>query len=353
MYGKSPANDEAEIVLFGPGYGEAIAVHLGNQAWLLVDSCINPDNRLPASLHYLRSIGVNPNDVKAVIASHWHDDHVRGLSDLADAFPVAEFFLSSVFNDKEAKAFLAAYGSEIADPQASGAKELFKIARSRQNTNFTSSRTLVMEHQIGAQTVRVIALSPSQGARSQALARLASFLPTSSEEPINHAPELKPNLEAIVLHIDFGDDAILLGSDLENSGSLGWTELIADKICGTRRAAAFYKVAHHGSITGHLPTIWEKLLSPKPVAALTPFNNGSVHLPTANDKSRIKSLAGSAYITSNATRKPQLPRDIERRMQQFCSALEPVNPGFGTLRFRKKLGAARWSVETFGRAGAL
>jgi hypothetical protein len=353
MYGSLPADDEAEIVLFGPGYGEAIVVHLGYKSWILVDSCINPDNKLPASLHYLRELGVQASEVKAVVASHWHDDHVRGLAVLADAYPTAEFFLSAVFNQDEAKGFLAAYGSEIAAPQARGAQELFKIAKARKNIIFTQHRVVVLELPVGARTIRVLALSPTAAAQSQALAHFASYLPTTSDKPITHAPEIKPNLEAIVLHVDFGDDAILLGSDLENSGALGWAEVLADQVCGSRRRSAFFKVAHHGSNTGDLPAIWTNLLSANPIAALTPFNNGSVHLPTSSDRVRIKANAASAYITSNATKKPQISRELEKRMQDFCTNLSPVNGGFGALRFRKKLGRQTWNVEMFGRATTL
>lgn len=353
MYGSSPEADEAEIVLFGPGYGEAIVVHVGNRSWIVIDSCINPQNKAPASLHYLRQIGVDPSDVKAVIASHWHDDHVRGLSTLAAAFPDAEFFLSSVFNNDEAKAFLAAYGSEGTVPQSRGARELFKIASTRKNIIFAQHRVLILESTVGERTVRAIAFSPSTAAQSQALAHFASYLPSTTDEPIRHAPELKPNLEAVVVHIDFGEDAILLGSDLENSGSLGWAEIVADKICGTRYRASVYKVAHHGSITGELGDIWERLLTSQPISLLTPFNNGAVHLPTPVDRTRINKNSSSAYITSGATRKPQLTTEIEKRMGAMCQNLSTVNAGFGAIRLRKKLGAPTWKVELFDRAGKL
>lgn len=352
MYGASPAADEAEIVLFGPGYGEAICVHVGNRQWLVVDSCINSDCNLPASLHYLNELGVHPSEVKAVVASHWHDDHVCGLATLSAAYPDAEFFLSSVFDTVEAKAFLAAYGGEIA-PQARGARELYRIASKREKIIFTQHRVLVLEAVVGGRTVRALALSPGPAAQAQALAHFASHLPESTGKAIMYAPELRPNLEAIVLHIDFGEDAVLLGSDLENSGNMGWAEIVGDKICGTRYRAALYKVAHHGSRTGDLPEIWTQLLSHKPTAVLTPFNNGSVHLPTPDDKSRINENAGSAYITSTASRRPKLPAHIEKRMSSICSGLSRVNADFGAIRLRKKLGAQTWNVEFFGRAGRL
>ena len=69
-YGTPPAADEIEITLFGPGYGEAIAIHLGEGVWLLVDSCIDPDSKAPASETYLEQIGVNAEQVRAIVASH-------------------------------------------------------------------------------------------------------------------------------------------------------------------------------------------------------------------------------------------------------------------------------------------
>lgn len=66
-YGKGPDDQELEIMVFGPGYGEAIAVHVGERNWLLVDSCIDPDSKQPASYTYLQQIGVHADDVKAIV----------------------------------------------------------------------------------------------------------------------------------------------------------------------------------------------------------------------------------------------------------------------------------------------
>src|SRR5690348_5096629 len=109
-YGAAPAPDEIEVTVFGPGYGEAIAVHLGDDRWMLVASCEEPDAKIPAALEYLRAIGAASDAVKVIVASHWHDDHVRGLSRLLEAYPDAEFSISSVFNDREAQAFFEGNG---------------------------------------------------------------------------------------------------------------------------------------------------------------------------------------------------------------------------------------------------
>src|SRR5450755_4692064 len=89
QYGAPPKSEEIEVTLFGPGYGEAIAVHLGDGTWLLVDSCIDPASNAPAASTYLQQIGVKSAQVCAIIASHWHDDHVGGMSQLAAMYSSA------------------------------------------------------------------------------------------------------------------------------------------------------------------------------------------------------------------------------------------------------------------------
>ena len=84
---KAPEFGELEVSLFGPGVGEAACVHLGQGKWLLIDSCLNPNSGEPASLEYLKSLGVNPaSDVVLIVVSHWHDDHVRGITKIAVSY---------------------------------------------------------------------------------------------------------------------------------------------------------------------------------------------------------------------------------------------------------------------------
>ena len=304
-YGAPPALDEIEVMLFGPGYGEAIAVHLGDGAWMLIDSCIDPDGNNPASELYLDRIGVKPEKVRAIVASHWHDDHVRGISQLATKYPTADFMVSAIFNNKEALAFLSAYNSESSSGLAKGSKELYSVISSRENVFPVMHKSIVIDDIFNKKAVRVTALSPVPKAFGQNLAHFAQYLPKRGES-INHAPEIHPNLESIVLHIDLGDDAILLGSDLEEHGNLGWTAVIADKWSGNRKPATAYKIAHHGSISGDNPQIWTTLLQKNPVSCITPWTLAGNRLPTNKDQLRIKKNTSHAYIASVASRNPKL-----------------------------------------------
>lgn len=91
-----PAGTDAELHVFGPGYGESLLVHLGCGEWMIVDAC-RQRGKPPAALKWLDDLGVDvATAVKLVVATHWHDDHVRGLAETLRACDGASFVCSSV-----------------------------------------------------------------------------------------------------------------------------------------------------------------------------------------------------------------------------------------------------------------
>jgi hypothetical protein len=286
-----PAEDEYEVSLFGPGFGEAIAVHVGHGDWILVDSFwLDPINLIPVSASYLDSIGIPAGGVKKIIASHWHDDHVRGLSKLVEKYPDAELAYPGYLGTDEGLEFLTAYGGAV-EPSTRGTKELFRSFRasSPARRHPVLARHIVFEGTYGHGEVRVVAFSPTAAAweksNAAALARVhPGVLPRNVAEP-------KPNISSIVIHIQLPGDAILLGSDLESDGTLGWDAVLADGWAAKRAKSSLYKVSHHGSATACRPDIWSSYVVADPQAALTPFVNGSVRLPRTDDVARIKTLS--------------------------------------------------------------
>jgi hypothetical protein len=353
-YGSAPTSDEIEIIVFGPGYGEAIAVHVGAGHWILIDSCIDPYTKFPASHTYLQRIGIQPNQVKTIVASHWHDDHIRGISDLAGYYPDAEFMISSALNNREAAAFLSAHNGIAAPGLSRGANELYKVMTQRDKIFHVMQRSSIMEVNANGKNVKVAALSPVPAAFSQSIAHFAQYLPRQTGgSPVNHAPELKPNLEAIAIHIDFDGDAALFGSDLEEHESFGWTALIIDQWCNSKPSSSAYKIAHHGSHSGEHQQIWTTLLTENPIVCMTPFSQGRVKLPTDHDKNRIRGKTPNAYISSGATKRPNMDSTDLKRLGDICNKLTRVNSGFGAIRLRKTKNNKFWTTELFGNACSL
>lgn len=170
--------------------------------------------------------------------------------------------------------------------------------------------------------------------------------------PINEAPELKPNLCAIVLHVDFGREAILLGADLEEDSTFGWSAVIADRWCSSQRNASIYKVAHHGSSTSECEGIWRELLIDNPDAFLTPFARSK--LPRDSDKVRIRDKTSRAYITSRSSMKSTMDRRTLKQLNHVAKNVTLADVKFGAVRYRKKINnGGPWAVDLFGSAGRL
>lgn len=350
-YGRAPLVDEIEVTLFGPGLGEAIAAHLGNGVWLLVDSCEATPGAGPESISYLRSIGAGPGQVRAIVATHWHDDHVGGMARIVKECSAATVFVSGALREREALSFLAVYGN-IDIAQTGGTKELAAVLRATR-VKVASSQTYIIDEAINGRNVKVAALSPLPETSAIAAAHFGKYL-ISENSPINKAPpEPSPNAAAVVLHMDFGGEAVLLGADLEDNKRWGWTAMVSDPWVLQRPRATAYKVSHHGSQSGDSPHLWHTLLRPEPVACLTPFIRGRHLLPTEGDRARIRSHAGSAYISSNASRKPAMEYDQLKRLNDIASNVRRIHTGLGAVRLRKKIGADAWGVELFGAAARL
>ena len=97
-----PEPNEIEVSLFGPGFGESVVVHLGRGEWLIVDSCIKQGASTAAPLEYLKALGIDlATDVKRIVATHWHKDHIRGLAQTVRECSSAKFICSqALFGDE-------------------------------------------------------------------------------------------------------------------------------------------------------------------------------------------------------------------------------------------------------------
>lgn len=122
-----PRRDEFEVSLLGLGYGESILVHVGEGEWLVVD-CYLSSNGLPAALNYLYRINVDPaTAVKLVVATHWHDDHIRGMNKLIVACSSAYFCCASALNNDEFLGVASALRNKDCSDLGRGVREIYEV----------------------------------------------------------------------------------------------------------------------------------------------------------------------------------------------------------------------------------
>lgn len=348
--GASPGQDEFELTLFGPGYGESIVLHVGDGVWIVVDSCIGRD-KAPRALSYFESIGVDPAQaVSLIVATHWHDDHIRGMAQLVETCSQAAFCCAAALCQQEFLSAIGALEHRHLSVAGSGARELHRVfsqlgqAKSKPTHAIADRRIFAHGH------CEVWSLSPGDAAFQNFLKSVGGLVPEVGRDK-TRIPDQSPNDVAVVLWMAVGDIAVLLGSDLERRG---WIEILQSAERPVGKASAF-KVPHHGSENADLPEVWERMLSVDPFAVLTPWRRGGNALPSVQDVERILGKTANAYssVPSKSVAMSPERRDsaVERTIRESGIKLRRLAMSPGAVRLRRPIDASiPWQVELFGTA---
>jgi hypothetical protein len=200
----------------------------------------------------------------------------------------------------------------------------------------------------------VYSLSPSDYSKVLAHQEIASLLPDEKDEK-RRVVMRSPNHAAIVIWISIGNNFILLGSDLEETGhaEAGWSGILGSGMYPKGKASIF-KIPHHGSSTGDHPEVWSEMLDTTPFAILTPFVRGKVLLPKKADVARICGRTENAFATAIPSHKKSVKREkaVDREIKKAATSINPVFYSTGHLRLRAKIAEAplSWELELFGGA---
>ncbi|MGE0138503.1 MAG: MBL fold metallo-hydrolase [Ilumatobacteraceae bacterium] len=339
------------MTILGPGRGECCLVHVGAAEWLIVDSCTTESGQ-PAALAYLDTMGVPYSQVRWIVATHWHDDHIRGFADLVAACPNAKVIQSAALESDEFMALAAAAADSLVDGSF-GAQEVWRtwthlVSAGRSSPELARSDYRIHLRQgVDEPSCEVWALSPSGASVAAAIAEFGRALPKIGE-PKRAVPRPKRNPSCVVIWVQVGETVALLGADLETSAdeAHGWRGIVHSSGRPTGRAHVL-KVPHHGSIDAHDEVMWNDLLVPQPKAAVTPFQRGDVRLPRETDRTRIAGLSDAWLTRDSATsRSPRRSNAVERTIREAVRqiALVSVNPGRVTFRCDAQ-DPGNWAVD--------
>ncbi len=350
-----PAPDELEVSLFGPGYGECVVLHIGGGEWVVVDSCVSGPRARSVALDYLQSLGVSPElGVKLIVATHWHDDHIRGLAEVVRLSPNAGFACTAALG-KEDFITLAELTRTDLMMESSGIDEfrtiLEELSARPQTPMWTLGGKMLYERtaSIGA---NILALTPSDRAFQDSVSEIARLLPSESE-PKRRVWPSGPNHGSVVLMVTVGRAVVLLGADLEEASGGHWSALLASPTKPSVKANVF-KIPHHGSPGADHPGVWSDLVEADAIAAVAPFDLGHVTLPGAADRTRICGYGRRTFITAAPVRPRSRRREsaVERTIKDVVGELTLANRPLGQVRVRRSLAnvGAPWSIQTFGQA---
>jgi hypothetical protein len=295
--------DALGVFVFGPGFGESIAIRVPPGAWLVVDSLGQPqssDARKVPALDLIRAAGERTT---VVVYTHPHLDHAVGLPQIVashrDGHIGCWFARNEVVPD-------------VGDPD--------RLSTVRRSVATSASLAIVDSWERGLSQEwalepgssrplgdgSVMALSPSAAVRDRALEGLVS----------------DPNELSTALEVRWRNARLILGADLPIAG---WDDVVALSEQPLEAHAAL-KLPHHASENARHEGLTRSARAPRLWVA-TPYDRGRKLPDFAHDGGLDRLLAAGeeVHLTALGRRANSLPAD--RRI-----ALEDL---------RKRLGASR------------
>ncbi len=298
-------------------------------------------------MEYLRGFGNDTLDrVKLIVATHWHDDHIRGLTTVLRLGLSAEFSCSAALDTENFRTLVGLADENI--PQHSGVDEfaaIFRLLLERRNARMAraliapmlaiANRRLLRKTGDCAFPLSITAISPSDGTVKSAFRDIAAWLPRAGD-PQQRIVNRPPNHTSVVLWIEAGNKRALLGADLEHTQGTGdgWNAILSTS--QDRTPAAIFKVPHHGSSNADCEEVWRQLLTPEPIAVVTPFSGSG--LPRDTDLRRLRARTPELFCTAmGAGKPPQRDSTVERQIRQLVKTRRVIEGRPGHVR-------VRWSV---------
>jgi beta-lactamase superfamily II metal-dependent hydrolase len=314
VHSQHPASHEFEISVFGPGIGECVVAHVGDGDWIVVDSCLDKQVREPIALQYLKSLGVDVSSrVRMVLATHWHDDHIKGIGKVFAAAEGATFVDSAAYAyNRQLLARVVRLGSTVganatATQEYSSIYETLQTRRKKGENKdavgplhaIANRKLLSLSDDVRTVSAEIVALSPSDGTLNRAETELRQAL-SAIEDRKRPASGQGPNQLCVALWLKVGAVQAMLGADLEHIPGVteGWKAIIASEE-RPEGQAGILKVPHHGSKNADCPECWTELLSEAPVAVVTPYS--PARLPGADDLRRLCERTKHVYLTGDQT----------------------------------------------------
>jgi hypothetical protein len=352
-----PDKTLAEITLIGTGggYGESIVIHLGNHNWVVVDSCRNPLTKECLPLAYLKGLGVNiATDVKLIVCTHWHDDHILGISEVFNESKNAEFCAATA-NDVYKFMQLLDLDYEKAEIEVSNSSTL----EFGNCVDILNERGQYLKRAIPDRPLQLININPSTKSEVFSLSpsdftmhRFDQELSTLMDEYQSAAKKIPagtPNSKSVALFLRLGDHRAILGADLETTSNRneGWYSILDNSLVLDQKSTLF-KIPHHGSENGFCDELWASQLNKKTISKLTPYNKNQ-KLPETAMLHKYSTLSKELYMTTLVySEKPKKRnREIEKILKRLKYKVREVKFQQGIVRCRIDLldPNATWVVE--------
>lgn len=311
-----PLDDERlHVLVFGPGVGELVLVRVPPGEWLAIDGCASAGT--PYARRVLSHYAAIP---RAILFTHPHLDHARGLADIVDdatsgdastwprlgMLPLMEGLLGSDTGVDP----VADYERGVTEDAIAAI-----LDRWERNPACRWDAAFASEEWVGDARVRVLSPAPN--------------VASAAEQKLNARKNFDRNTVSTALLLDWKGRRVILGSDLVERPLQGWSRaktLWWDEL----RGFTALKVPHHGSTHA----LDRRLLHGPALAVVTPF--ASKGLPRFDDREGLDELLQRRFevLLTGLPRAHDLqaatPLQLSRRAfaPDPRTRFDPTTPGF-------------------------
>lgn len=362
-----PDVHEIEITTIGIGgaSGESVIIHIGDNKWAIIDSCMSNKEVLP--LLYLRSLGVDFTSVCAVICTHWHEDHIKGLNVILEACPQATFFIAKVgqMNNFLKYVITENFLNGSKGVWAEFCKCLNVLKKDKNRRKLYAQRDT---HLLASSFSHLYSVSPAD----EMMDRFDQILKNANPAKLPSDKGLPPNMccMAVVLHSNGTN--IIIGADLESNNQpvnidditcttqcfdrkeMGWCNVMEDSTLFNSCNYDYVKIPHHSSATGYCPRLWNNQTSKNVIGVSTMFvNNAGILLPPKKMLQQYLNNCSKYYITSSYPLKRRDPKgksELDELYNSDIKAMIIMPEQVGIVCSRKRKNETEWDTHLLGAA---
>jgi len=294
---------QLNLVVFGPGKGEACLLQFPDSSLGIVDGCGEPSGSKKAKEQgqgdpmrellteldeAARQAGQTLPRIRFVCVTHPHDDHYAGLGRLMQNFTtrIEEVWVTAPVSERYSKVLLSWVESSRAgkdfplpdSEQVEGLKRVIEQVKAhrhhqRRAVISLSENKHPLNKTIEGHPLSVYACGPADADIDQGLDELLHELRTKVAQGRSKS-RTDPNRTSAALVVRWGQAGILLGGDLLNGHEphTGWQRAAQLHCLGADAGPIqVVNVAHHASKEAHYEPLWLQL---KPLLAIvTPFRH--------------------------------------------------------------------------------
>ncbi|KQV27562.1 hypothetical protein ASC97_04055 [Rhizobium sp. Root1203] len=307
--------------IIGSAPGESLVIIFDCGSVITIDCC--QTGKINHTLQALSDLGVDPDKVIYNVITHFHDDHIKGASELIAHCPKSKVVIPDAWTKDVFRMFVATVSDDTSLARVSVTREIekvFDLLQVEKTRLFPVSELTLLypppAH--GATTEFLTVMTPTAVRKSKFLASLAESIEAGDADTYGFCENNK-NWTSICCILKYDGKYVFLGGDVENFAPDYDLTAIHNSHLKPVTRYELVKLPHHGSRTSFCDELKALIHAEDTVVAMTPYPRGRKQLPNQDTVAYLGNVAKTFVLSGQ---KIKTPRSQRRRRSNFV--IDPV-----------------------------